>query len=356
MSGDKGLPRARVIGLLREAIPGLADGDLHCPFEELAVDSFALLTLRAEVEQALGAAIPDAVWTALATPADIVQLACRDAGERPGRLPEAAEESRVYRLGMPQMALGGLSESWLFKELGDIHWSLISHGLGVPASAIEDGNGHRLYATFTRIRVDSAAPLSHYAENEKIELTARAARYGAGLFFSNVDLCGAGRSLTAELMSIFSRRTADGSNASLLKGQPDIPAGCAIPVLDQLPPFARDYREQRAAQTAAAVFATEYHLIPGYDINGVGLLYCAAYPMIHDICIARHDRKAAWEFSTRRREVFYFGNAAINDSLVCRILVWRQTATSLEIEASLSRSSDGAAIAHIITTKDRVDG
>ena len=38
----------------------------------------------------------------------------------------AAIERRSYDLNMPQMALGGLSESWLFKELGDIHWRLIT--------------------------------------------------------------------------------------------------------------------------------------------------------------------------------------------------------------------------------------
>ena len=29
---------------------------------------------------------------------------------------------RVVQVGMPQMALGCLSENWLLKELGDLHW------------------------------------------------------------------------------------------------------------------------------------------------------------------------------------------------------------------------------------------
>ena len=33
---------------------------------------------------------------------------------------------------MPQMANAALSENWLFKELGDIHWELLSKGLNTP--------------------------------------------------------------------------------------------------------------------------------------------------------------------------------------------------------------------------------
>ena len=104
--------------------------------------------------------------------------------------PAAAVERRSYQLNMPQMALGGLSESWLFKELGDIHWRLIARGLGTPSHEIADANGERLYATFTRFRLNSSAGLAAYRENERIDLEAQASRYGAGLYFSEVTAAG----------------------------------------------------------------------------------------------------------------------------------------------------------------------
>jgi probable biosynthetic protein (TIGR04098 family) len=182
------------------------------------------------------------------------------------------------------------------------------------------------------------------------------ARFGAGLFFGDIVATSNGRSLRAETMSSFSRRETDGSNASLRAGQPNIPANCTIPPLDGLPAFAKDYRDRRAAPPGNMVFETEYEIIPGYDINGVGLVYFAAYPMIHDICAARYDRRIAIAFSTKQRDVFYFGNSEPDDKIVFRIHAWRECSATVEIEASLSRGSDGATIAYIVTTKGEVRG
>jgi probable biosynthetic protein (TIGR04098 family) len=104
------------------------------------------------------------------------------------------------------------------------------------------------------------------------------------------------------------------------------------------------------------VFECEYEILPAYDINGVGLLYFAAYPMINDICAARHGgRRVGLDFSTRNRDVFYFGNNA-DDTLLFRMHSWRETESRIEMEASLSRLSDGVVIGYIATIKDRVGG
>jgi len=41
--------------------------------------------------------------------------------------------SAPVRLGMPQLALAGLSESWLLMECGHRHWTLLERMLGVEA-------------------------------------------------------------------------------------------------------------------------------------------------------------------------------------------------------------------------------
>ena len=49
-----------------------------------------------------------------------------------------------------------------------------------------------------------------------------------------------------------------------------------------------EYRDRRSANPDAAIFDSEYEIVPFHDINGVGLLYFAAYPIISDICSLRY--------------------------------------------------------------------
>ena len=258
---------------------------------------------------------------------------------------------------MPQMSQSGLSEAWLFKELGDIHWELITRGLKRPSSELKDAAGDRLYATFTRFQLSSSAPMAAYRENETIAIDARIARFGAGMFFNEATMQGTGKAATLRIMSSFSKFGDAGANTSLLKGQPDIPADCAIPALAELPGFARDYREQRAGTLASPLFETEYEIVPVHDINGVGLLYFAAYPMIDDICAARHVGRADFaRLSTAARDVFYFANCDADDSVIYRLHGFEQADDHVALEASLSRKSDGALMARIVTRKSRLSG
>lgn len=149
---------------------------------------------------------------------------------------------RSYRVNMPHMALGGLSESWLFKEMGDAHWALITKGLDRPSSQLTDANGARLYATFTRIQFRSNVPLVQFQEDDHLVLTGGVSRFGASFFFSDLVLAAGGRRITARLMSTFAKRQNECSNVGLLNG-----------------------------------------IQPIHDVNGVNLLYFAAYPAISDL-------------------------------------------------------------------------
>ena len=347
-----------VAAIGREAIPEFRVEDINTPFESLAIDSFGMLTLRAELENAFGRTFSDHFWMSISKPVDIIDLISQgDAGSGRDAGTLLPRERRFYTLNMPQMALGGLSESWLFKEIGDVHWSMITRDLGVSSSSLKDAVGNRLYATFTRIRVAADAPFARYAENEPIKFEGDMTRFGAGIFLSDIGIKGNGRHTHVAAMSSFSMRGEAGSNASILKGQPVIPATSTIPTLEALPDFARDYRVRRASKPPATIFECDYEILPAYDINGVGLLYFAAYPMINDICAMRHGgRRFAFDFSTRHRDVCYFGNCNADDTVLFRLNAWRETESSIEMEASLSRRSDGAAIAYIATTKDRLGG
>ncbi len=349
--------KARIAAIIRRECPGFSTDDMHTPFDRLGIDSIGMLMIRTRVEESAKKFLNTRQWEAVVTPSDIVSAVGTAAptGRRDGA-GAGASEQRSYRLNMPQMALGGLSESWLFKELGDMHWSMLARGLGAPSHMLRDGSGDRIYATFTRFRFNSTCPLSDYAENEHLELHAALSRYGAGIYFSKAEAKAARSGAEAMLMSSFSKIGIPGSNTTLLKGVPEIPPECDIPALPELPEFGGEYRARRAQTLPPALFDCEYEIIPSHDINGVGLLYFAAYPIINDICATRYaGRSFATRFSTVRRDVFYFGNSDADDALIFRLHDWSADDAAIEMHASISRKSDNMVIAHILTRKVRLE-
>ena len=97
-----------------------------------------------------------------------------------------------------------------------------------------------------------------------------------------------------------------------------------------------------------------YEIIPAYDINGVGLLYFAAYPIINDICAARHSgRSLMMDFGTVRRDVFYFANCNPDETLLYRRHECGADEGAIDMAASICRKSDGNVIAHVLTRKMR---
>jgi probable biosynthetic protein (TIGR04098 family) len=343
----------QVVALIRSELPTFSHHDLDTPFDQLGIDSMAMITLRAGLEETFQVVIDDESWTAIDTPADVVRLVAQRDRCSVGRASPCSER-RVYSLNMPQMSLGGLSESWLFREVGDIHWSLITKALRTPSRDLKDGRGNRLYATFTRFQLRSSEAVAAYGENERITIDAQASRYGGGMIFTDAALRGHGRAAQMRIMSSFSTFGDDGTNASLLKGQPDIPLDCPIPAVATLPDFAVEHRARRTAPVTRPIFECEHEINPCQDINGVGLLYFAAYPAIADLCAMRYAGRALHqEFSTRERDVFYFANSDPDDPLIYRIHRWHADQDRVEAEESISRKSDNVMMAYIVTLKDR---
>jgi probable biosynthetic protein (TIGR04098 family) len=346
---------AQVAAMIGREFPAFTSSDMDTPFARLGIDSISMLTIRAQAETLAGKGLDQDQWDEIDTPADLARaLGPISPQLRSVDVPPTPSERRTYLLNMPQMAVGGLSESWLFKELGDIHWNVLARALGQPTRLISDSAGDRIYATFTRIQMRSSCAIGAYEENERIDIDSGMSRYGAGLYFSEAMVNGAAGSIQARLMSSFSKFGATGSNTSLFKGLPELPPDCIIPALAEVPEFGRDYQGRRAEALAPPIFECEYEIMPGHDINGVGLLYFAAYPMIDDICAARHaGRMYATGFSTRSRDIFYFGNSDADDKLIYRLHRRASDDDTVEIESSISRKSDGNLMARIFTQKVR---
>jgi probable biosynthetic protein (TIGR04098 family) len=337
------------------ALPGGAPADRDAEWPVLGLDSFDLLSLRLAAEQALGRDLTDAEWLAARTPRRLLALAPGPAAPPAAAAPAAAVAIKeCIELGMPQMAMGGLSEGWLLRTLGDLHWRLIGAGLGTPPSAIADGLGNRLYPAFSRIRYAATAPLARFEEGEILRFAASLARHGGSIFLSTMRIAGeGGRAIEAELMSTFSYRATAGRNVDLQRGQPLLPPGCPIPAHEAMPAFAEGYRERRrrSAEPRPVLAHADYELLPQHDINGVGLLYFAAYPAIADICEMRASgRGAAWalEASPVARDICYFANADVDHRLEWRL--HGEAADGGGAEASIVRD-DGVAMADLLSRR-----
>jgi probable biosynthetic protein (TIGR04098 family) len=375
---------ATVLAMIRTELPGLREADLSAPVDDSGIDSFDLITLRTTLEEHYGQPIPDREWASIASLSDIARLPIfgdagksvvrsilapaalntRDQGSSlsPSVAPVAAtgilgpgRARRVQAVNMPQMALSGLSESWLFKELGDIHWAMITDFLKAPSSAIADDQGDRLYATFTRILLEAEPSLRGFSENDTLTIDSRLERQGAGFFFGHHSLSSGLAGGRAQTMSTFAKYGERGKNTSLMKGSPTLPEPDTIASLPALPEFGMEYRQRRSAEPGPERFTCDYEILPPHDINGVGLLYFAAYPTVFDLCLEKAEGKGFLiGHSTVSKDICYYANSEPTETL--RFVLHGQSEEGGIIchNASLFRSSDGKRMAEVISRKRRL--
>lgn len=397
--------RDAIIALIKQET-GVDDEALAMPVADTGVDSFALITLRAALETRFSVSIPDLEWVSAQSLAQIADLpsfaavtpqppavastltASPEGPDGPidpppppavipldrfsqltHQLPEGRPASMIdtrvpgrlhrrHMLEMAKMALSGMGEPWLFRELNDLHWAMICDFLRMPSSQIIDGRGDRLYATITRCLIEFEPDLFSFKENTAFDIKSELERYGASMFFSKHDFTGSeGVSGKAVMMSTFAKYGERGNNKSLVKGTPHIADEVNVPSLAQLPDFAATYRARRAEPPAEiTLFETEYDILAPHDINGVGLLYFAAYPTIFDLCIERSEYFGFLRaFSTVSKDIMYFANAEPEETLIFRLHERAEPEAGLIRHfCSLSRKSDGVRMAEMTGLKRRV--
>ena len=277
----------------------------------------------------------------------------------------AMTHTRTTRIQLPQMALGGLSENWLFKESGDLHWDMISSHMGVAIDEVRDAQGTRLLPVFARISVDASEPIGSFKENAVCELTGSASPVDDMTFISDVVLRSGSKRIDVRLMTFFAQRTRDNG---LIPGRPPRSAMPApVRAHEGHSAFHDEFmalrRDKRSCEWAPG-FSCIYELNPYYDVNGACLLYFASYAPIHDFCERRYihglarargmrmDADWGLEASTLTRDVFYFGNCRVNDSLVFELDACEPTSDGrIRVASSIFRKSDGVRIARTFVVK-----
>jgi probable biosynthetic protein (TIGR04098 family) len=274
--------------------------------------------------------------------------------------PQMRREIGPLLISMPQLGPYGLSENWLLRHLGDLHWQVICGALGELSRDIRDEQGNRLYASFIRVTWNASQPLSHFGESNSLRGSMEMVRYGDGLFDSTTQLQVAEAFISVRMASLFSRREKESSNERLLPASPLLPAECAIPDIEVLPRYLTEHRLLRTERLASlelqnekfdladAPTETVRYPINGYfDFNGANLLYFASYPTIADICLSRSGAASAVGFerfvtecSPTGRDIFYFGNANLNDSIDCAIASLQEAEHRTRCRVDMFRTSD----------------
>lgn len=370
---------SQILSIIRNSVGSVAEEDLQTPIEDLGIDSIDFFDLRVALDSHSGSEIPDSDWLGFTTFQQILDY--YDAGQNGnGNVANGVENTdpnfRQYQINMPQMALTGLSENWLFKEIGDFHWNVLCQGLGTDSSRIQDEFANRLYATFVRIRLINSTHLRDFKENESLSMRTQMSRYGNSMYFSDLKIQGdEGKHIDAQLMTTFSYRNKE-DNKSLKKGQP-FGVNNTIEAVGAMPAFGQQYRFLRKGElpqvellgevfnvTDEELHQRPYEINPYLDLNGVGLLYFAAYPIINDVCEARFFNEHhpnlvrehwAKEAYTLARDVYYMSNCDLSDTILYRVHEMEILPENrVRIQSTLSRSSDGQTLARMFTIKSLV--
>jgi probable biosynthetic protein (TIGR04098 family) len=281
---------------------------------------------------------------------------------------------REYRqvVNMPQMALTGLSESWLMKEIGDCHWHMLCQDLGLKSNEIFDEDSNRLYAAFIRIKFESCCSLKDYLENDVLDIAGNIQRLSGSLYFSQINITCNEKTIKCSLATNFSARENESDNSKMTRGIPRTGNDEVIISVSEMPKHILDIVKLKKSTihsisvsdhtfdlTDDVIFETSYKINPYTDINGVGLLYFAAYPLINDACELEyfHNKRlsdAHWAMysTTMTRDLFYFANCNINDVISYRLNSYTMINNDqIALQSSLYRKSDNTLMAKIFSVK-----
>ncbi len=364
----------RYLRIIQGVTPEIEIEHTNLLFNEAGIDSIDLVTIRVDLEREIGQTIPDLKWMEFEKLSDIIQY-CKN--QESVALPGKAEpiQSKILKeitIDMPQMAIEALSENWLFKELGNLHWQMLCNGLSTKSYNLKDELNNRLYATFVRIKIQSSGALNKFRENETLRIDGDMKRYGSSMYYSSITLRSDEATIHANLMTSFSIRN-DLDNTKLVKSQPDTKENL-IEELDTNPQFGNEYRLIKKNELKEvkigdvkfliqddSIFEIKYTINPYYDLNGVGLLYFASYPVISDVCEAgffntQEKNNSRWEltYHTLSRDIFYYANCNINEEILYKLhSVHYIDSNTVQISSSLHRTSDKALLARVFSIKQK---
>ncbi|HVY40437.1 MAG TPA: Pnap_2097 family protein [Polyangia bacterium] len=278
------------------------------------------------------------------------------------------------RLGMPHLDAGGLSEGWLFRHAGDLHWDAISQRLGVASDDIRGDDLERLYPTVVALRARYTGPLSTARENDLFDGSVEMVPCGGACAHGRVSAAVGANRLSVELVTTFAARQPDGSMRMALPAARLTALWEPGSAPSRLALLARAARRGLPLDDAfagpsldppePALGRVRHQPSPYADYNGARLLYFAAYPTIADTAerkvvtdLGLVSPRADWALAVSpiARDVFYYGNLPLGDALLVDLLAFETMDDGVKTRVRLRRASDRVPIADVITRRVFVD-
>lgn len=213
-------------------------------------------------------------------------------------------------LGMAEMGYSGLSEQWLKRRAGDLHWRLIARAMGQRDAVFTCIGGEPLYAAFCATSVQLTRPDLPRLGGE-LTLTADLYRVGHGRLSSLLIITAGGIEVGRMiLVSTFVGRSEPGINRSVVRRSPRAlvmppEAPLAIRrVAEHASAVARDIRNQ--VVMLAMPERQRVLPCPATDFNAAGLLYFPSYSALVDRALFQSGEKQLGMLASRH--VVYLGN------------------------------------------------
>jgi probable biosynthetic protein (TIGR04099 family) len=265
-----------------------------------------------------------------------------------------------YRAGMPQLCFTGLSENWLLKECGHLHWEALARHSGRVSPDFVAENGSRSYAAFTAVRL-RASGLDTFAENDDFEILTSLCRTGAVRHFSAHRIVRDGKACASLAMATtFVQRHAVRDNRSVARAALAALAGdvSAVPeTAKEMTALGKRLRTgEREACPRLAACAPSPHApsvflpCPNSDFNGADFLYFSSFAVFVD--------RAEWQRHVFAeppllvsRDLHYYGNVNVGDSLEIRVIAEQLDENGIAHWCEVRRRSDRQKIADVLTEK-----
>ncbi|MFN3273176.1 MAG: Pnap_2097 family protein [Paracoccus sp. (in: a-proteobacteria)] len=219
-------------------------------------------------------------------------------------------------LGMAEMGFAGLSEQWLMRRAGDLHWRLIAQAMGQRRAVFTCAQGQPLYAAFcaTSLRLRATPDLG-----DTLSLSGTLGQLGHGRLASVQQIEAGGRRIgRIILISVFVGRTDPACNHGIVRRAPRMMA------LPAPAPRVAQKLAQHAARIARArpvIDGPRTRLLPcpALDFNAARLMYFPSFAALSeraDFALgAPHARRIV------ARDVVYQGNVAPGEEVeatLCR--------------------------------------
>ncbi|WP_277657263.1 LnmK family bifunctional acyltransferase/decarboxylase [Seleniivibrio woodruffii] len=339
-----------------------------CDFDSVSVyeslDSLNLLILQIILEKYFSVKLDNGLMKDFKTINDALQYCQKNSNIIYNRF----EKKEIFKcseveVGMPEMSNMSLSENWLLKYLGDTHWKLITKGFEDNKDLILQGCGiERVYPAFIRINYHTSV-ISSFKECDKLVFETDINTFENKAFVSNVKASSEDKFINASLISLFACRKNESSNELELYDleiyEHNINELISIPVIFNEYRLAKKMllNEVRTPYGVFVVsddhiFTTVYDINPYIDINGVGLLYFASYPIISDFLLLKYDKNLIY-YDTVYRDIFYFSNINLDDKIIFKLHYIENIEEKVVIFTSLIRVSDNKLMSQILTIKTK---